>query len=250
MFETMWAQEKTARGWAMPASLMVQVLVVSGALLMPLVFIEPLPPVELRDITATAMPLLPAPDRGPGRASPHTGWSVSSVPGAPRPAFVAPSRVPATIPSFFDEGPAAPVPSGIGNPGVPAGTTEGFIGGLGIRPGGAPPETIGRPKETPKPAPSPAPLRVGGKVRQPVLLYEVRPVYPSLARAARISGVVRMEAIIARDGGIHALRVASGHPLLTGAAVEAVRQWRYRPTYLNDDPVEVILQIEVNFNLQ
>ncbi|MGH9673751.1 MAG: energy transducer TonB [Bryobacteraceae bacterium] len=250
MFETMWTQEKTARGWAMPASLMLQMFVISAMLLAPLIFIEPLPPVELRDITATALPLLPPPDRGVARAAPRNGGSGLSVPGAPRPAFVAPNRVPATIPSFFDEGPPAPVPSGTGNRDLEPGGHGDGVGGLGMgRPGVAPSENVARPKEPPKP-PAPVRLRVGGNVRPPVLIQEVRPVYPPLARAARVSGIVRLESIIARDGRVQAIRVASGHPLLTGAAVEAVRQWRYRPTHLNDEPVEVILQIEVSFNLE
>jgi periplasmic protein TonB len=75
------------------------------------------------------------------------------------------------------------------------------------------------------------------------------PVYPPLARQARIAGAVMLEGIIARDGTVKNLRVLSGHPLLAGAALEAVRQWRYRPTLLNGEPVEVIAPIAVNFVL-
>jgi protein TonB len=90
---------------------------------------------------------------------------------------------------------------------------------------------------------------IGGVVRPPQILREVRPAYPPLARQARVSGTVKLEAVIAIDGSIQALRVASGHPLLTLAAVEAVRQWRYQPTTLNGNPVEVALVIEVHFTL-
>ena len=75
------------------------------------------------------------------------------------------------------------------------------------------------------------------------------PVYPQPARLARISGTVRLEALISRDGMIQSLRVMSGHPLLAQAALDAVRQWVYRPTRLNGEPVEVLTQIEVNFKL-
>ncbi len=79
---------------------------------------------------------------------------------------------------------------------------------------------------------------------------EVAPVYPALARQARISGQVRLEAIIAKNGRIENLQVLSGHPLLVQAALDAVRQWVYRPTLLNGDPVEVVTLIDVNFGLR
>ncbi|MGH9656941.1 MAG: TonB family protein [Bryobacteraceae bacterium] len=92
-------------------------------------------------------------------------------------------------------------------------------------------------------------IRIGGGVETAKLVTMVRPVFPPLARQARISGVVRLEAIINRDGTIQNLRVASGHPLLAPAALEAVRQWRYQPTLLNGDPVEVSTVIDVHFLL-
>ena len=92
-------------------------------------------------------------------------------------------------------------------------------------------------------------MRVGGDVKPPLLLVDVKPVYPQLARAARIQGTVRIEAIIARDGTIRDARVVSGHPLLIAAAIDAVRQWRYRATVLNGVSVEVALALEVNFRL-
>jgi protein TonB len=94
-----------------------------------------------------------------------------------------------------------------------------------------------------------APLRVGGKVQAAKLVRQVTPVYPPLARQARISGIVRLEAVISRSGVIESLQVMSGHPLLTQAALDAVRQWVYQPTLLNNMPVEVLTQIDVNFKL-
>jgi protein TonB len=81
------------------------------------------------------------------------------------------------------------------------------------------------------------------------LTRQVKPVYPPLAVQARISGTVRLAAVIGRDGSIQNLRVVSGHPLLTAAALDAVRQWRYLATLLNGEPMEVITQIDVNFTL-
>lgn len=82
-----------------------------------------------------------------------------------------------------------------------------------------------------------------------MLIKRVMPIYPPLARQARIQGTVRLTGIISREGQIVNLRVESGHPLLVGAALDAVRQWIYRPTLLNGQPVEVIAPIDVHFTL-
>src|SRR5207247_1697532 len=84
----------------------------------------------------------------------------------------------------------------------------------------------------PPPPPKPklnGPLRVGGNVQAARILNRVQPVYPPLARQTRISGTVRLHAIIGKDGAITSLEVMSGHPLLQQAALDAVRQWRYQP---------------------
>jgi TonB family protein len=99
------------------------------------------------------------------------------------------------------------------------------------------------------PPPTPQRIRVGGNVQQTKLVQQPRPVYPPLAQEARISGVVRLNAIIGTDGTVQNLTVASGHPVLVPAALEAVKQWVYAPTLLNGQPVEVVTQIEVNFTL-
>jgi protein TonB len=74
-------------------------------------------------------------------------------------------------------------------------------------------------------------------------------VYPPLARTARVSGIVVLEAVIGKDGSVSEIHVVSGHPLLQQAAVDAVKQWKYKPTMLNDEPVEVQTTITVTFNL-
>jgi len=82
------------------------------------------------------------------------------------------------------------------------------------------------------------------------LIFQVKPEYPPLAKMARIQGVVRLEAVIRTGGTIRNLRVLAGHPLLVKAAIDAVARWRYQPTLLNGDPVEVITEIDVNFTLE
>ncbi len=94
-----------------------------------------------------------------------------------------------------------------------------------------------------------APIAVGGDVQMAKLIRKVTPLYPALAITARISGVVRLIGTIGKDGTIRNLQLVSGHPMLARAALEAVRQWVYKPTLLNGMPVEVIAPIEVNFTL-
>ncbi len=81
------------------------------------------------------------------------------------------------------------------------------------------------------------------------LIREVQPEFPVLARDARIGGTVRLKAIIARDGKVEDLSLISGQPLLVQAAMDAVKQWLYKPTYLNGTPVEVSTEVDVNFRL-
>ncbi len=106
-----------------------------------------------------------------------------------------------------------------------------------------PPPPASLPGETPQR------IRIGGNVQKAKLVQHVEPVYPPLALQARISGVVRINVVIGKDGTVEKLTLASGHPLLVPAAMEAVKQWVYQPTLLNGQPVEVVTQVEVNFDL-
>ena len=90
---------------------------------------------------------------------------------------------------------------------------------------------------------------MGGNVQAAKLIRQPKPIYPPLAKQARISGHVMLNAIIGKDGTIQNLTVASGHPLLVQNAMEAVKQWVYQPTLLNGEAVEVVTQIDVNFTL-
>jgi TonB family protein len=82
------------------------------------------------------------------------------------------------------------------------------------------------------------------------LLHRVEPVYPIVAKIAGVQGVVLIKALISREGRIEQAQVVSGSPLLAPAALEAIRRWKYRPYYLNDQPIEVETEITVNFVLQ
>jgi periplasmic protein TonB len=99
------------------------------------------------------------------------------------------------------------------------------------------------------PSPATRPVSISGGVSQGLLIQQVRPAYPALAIAARVQGPVVLVALISRAGTIENLRLVSGPPMLVQAAIEAIRQWRYRPYLLNGEPVEVETQITVNFTL-
>jgi TonB family protein len=116
---------------------------------------------------------------------------------------------------------------------------------LDIAPGPALPNSMGL--RAVRPVSSP--IRVGGNAQQAKLIRQVRPVYPPEAKAAGIQGLVRMNAVIAREGEVKSLELLSGPAELAPAAMYAVQQWVYEPTRLNGEPVEVITQIDVNFTL-
>ena len=105
------------------------------------------------------------------------------------------------------------------------------------------------PPPPPPPPGSSGRVQVGGNVQQANLVEQPRPAYPPLAKQAHIQGTVRFNTVIGLDGKIIWLQVVSGHPLLIPAAQDAVRQWLYRPTLLNGNPVEVQTAIDVNFTL-
>ncbi len=116
---------------------------------------------------------------------------------------------------------------------------------LGGSPNGPPPP---RPPD-PKPAVASKPIFVSMGAQEAMLVRRVEPVYPTWARQVHVSGTVELRAIIAKDGSVINLEVISGHPMLVRAAVDAVRQWHYRPTLLNNQPVEVQTFVTVKFVL-
>jgi protein TonB len=138
------------------------------------------------------------------------------------------------------------VPGGVAG-GTPGGVLGGIISSGNVSPT-LPPPPPPPVKKDEKPA-APKRITIGGNVQQAKLIRQPKPVYPPLAKQARISGVVHLAAVISANGTIQDLKVISGHPLLIPAALEAVKQWVYQPTLLNGEPVEVQTQIDVNFTL-
>ena len=235
---------KTRTSWAVLLSFTLQMLLVGVAILIPLLNYAGLPATELMTFLV-APPPPPPPPPPPVTVQPKI---------APREfdtgKLVQPVEIPQEVAIFEEEAPPPASIAGVVG-GVPGGAFGGALGGVigGIissTPTVAPPPP---PPVKKKPPPPPKRIRVGGSVQRANLIRQVRPVYPPLARQARIQGTVKLTAIIAKDGTIQKLEVLGGHPLLIPSALAAVKQWRYRPTLLNGQPVEVVTQVDVNFTL-
>jgi protein TonB len=136
-------------------------------------------------------------------------------------------------------------------PGAPsAGVIGGIVGGVpGGVIGGVPGGVAGGIPPVPPAADGTKRINIGGNMQQAKLIRQPRPVYPPLAKQARISGVVHLAAVIGKEGNVINLAVISGHPLLVPSALEAVHLWVYQKTLLNGEPVEVSTQIDVNYTL-
>lgn len=237
---------RTRKAGTMVVSITIQGLLVVAGLVIPLMNPELLP--SKAWVTQVMSPPPPPPPPSPAPAIVRASRKVvpkqfnSGVLTAPR---VIPLKVvniieEEFIPTTTGSGVVGGVPNGVlGSPGV-------IRDIVGLSPTFSPPPLA--PKEVPK-AKVVQRITVGGNVQQALLINQPRPSYPPLAKQARISGSVRFTAIIGRDGTIQNLNLVSGHPLLVSVAQEAVKQWRYKPTLLNGEPVEVVTQIEVNFTL-
>jgi protein TonB len=102
----------------------------------------------------------------------------------------------------------------------------------------------------PEPPAPPQPVRVGGEIREPRRLKDVKPTYPPIAQQARVQGIVILEATIGAQGNVTDVRVLRSIPMLDQAALDAVKQWVYAPTLVNGVPVPVIMTVTVKFTLK
>jgi protein TonB len=100
-----------------------------------------------------------------------------------------------------------------------------------------------------RPPAAPVPQRAGQGVREPRKIVDVAPIYPEIARLAKVQGAVILEAVIDESGAVDRIRVLRSSPLLDAAAIDAVSRWRYTPTLLNGTPVAVLMTITINFTL-
>lgn len=233
LLENHWANHGR-RGWTTLASFALQALGIAILLTLPLIYTEGLPKLHLVSMSA------PLPPPGPPPATQQHSGARPAESNIFHGIVVAPPTIPVGVKPIIDD--SAPteacticVPEGIG----PISNSNPVPGALGMTAAFVPP---------PPPKPVARPPRIS-HMMEGNLIYKVQPVYPPLARAARIQGAVHLRAIISRNGIIENLQAIDGHPMLIQAAIDAVRQWRYRPYILNDEPVEVETQVTVNFSL-
>lgn len=237
-------------------STVVHILIGGALVLIPLLQTQAVPPVALPppplQMTSPVrfVKLATAPRAGSGSSRPSPTTAVPEPLITPdaipeKTAYIADAIYIGSDASFRGGPSGSTVGFGPGGPGIPGGT------GTGEVPFAAPPQPPPAPP-TPPPPPKIAvrePVRVSSGFQKSLLTYRVEPVYPGLARTARIEGVVIAEARISKTGEIDNLRIISGHSLLKQAVLDAVKQWRYQPTLLNGEPIEVITTITVNFTL-
>jgi protein TonB len=222
--------QHSRKPWSVGLAVIIQSAIVGAVLLIPLIYTQVLPSAMINTFLVAPPP--PAPPPPPQQAvvkqvQPKT-FAVNRM--------VSPTMIPKQVEMVKDEAPPSVVASDA--VGVPGGTGD-VLGGIGT--GSAPPP--------PPPAATPDRIRVGGAVQSASLLKQVSPDYPGIAKAARVSGTVTLHAIISKDGSIERLEYVSGPPLLMASAISAVKEWKYRPTMLNGQPVEVDTTVQVVFSL-
>jgi protein TonB len=239
------------RAWTTFMGVAGQVLLVAVAVLVPIVSPQVMP----RAVLFTTIPP-PTPAPLPPKPEPTIARVIPVSTGTALPVhdtrLFEPPRVPTRVPILVDQAPetvrlGVPGAADLGQQGGRYQIVDSILRSAGgetvpVRPAEPSPEAA-------RPVSEPRRIKVGGLVQAGRLLFMAQPQYPILAKQARVSGTVQLEGIIGTDGRIRELKVLSGHPLLVPAAVEAVRQWVYRPTTLNGDPVEVVAPITVTFRM-
>jgi len=231
---------KTKRGWTSLFSFGLQIAIIVVMILIPLIFTEALPRTQLMTFLVAPPPPPPPP---PPAAAPVKIVKVIQtdiVNGELR----TPTKIPQKVQMIKEDEAPPPVMSTAGviggvPGGVPGGQMGGVIGGIVNAASNLPVPKIATPQR----------IRVSSGVQSGLLIRKVNPTYPPLARQARIQGVVILQAQISKEGNIENLQLISGHPMLAPAAIEAVKQWKYKPYLLNGEPVEVETQVQVNFTL-
>src|SRR5690242_20443611 len=216
--------------WSILA-LVINVAVVIGLVLWPLMPLESLP----KNMMATPQVAPPPPPPPP---PPPTPQAPARVPVQTVNPFEAPTKIPHEIKQVKEE---PPPPTNQGVAGMEGMGSGGAIGGIlgGVGSGPAPVVKAAPPKK----------IAISSGVIAGLKISGTNPTYPPIARAARISGTVVLQATISKQGTIENLHVISGPPMLTQSALEAVKTWRYKPYDLNGEPVEVETTVNVVFNL-
>ncbi|MGJ5813391.1 energy transducer TonB [Paludibaculum fermentans] len=240
---------KTNRGWPVVVSSCLQVTLITAGVIVPLMNPEMLPRNGILSTYLATPPLPPAP-APPAQPMVQTTARKTAPRQVREGQLIAYTRVPTKVnliedPPDLGQGPG--VVGGIEN-GLPNSMGNSLINQLvnSSQKPVEPPPVVKPVVQQTKP---PERIRVGSTVQEARIISRKIPEYPRLALQTRQQGTVTFTAIISRDGTIQHLQLISGHPLFVQAATEAVKQWRYRPTLLNGEPVEVVAPIEIKFIL-
>ncbi len=226
---------RTKRGRTTTISFILEAIVIGVLVLIPLLFTEALPKAQLM-MALVAPPPPPPPPPPPAEVHVVKKVQTDIINGQLR----TPTKIPKKVEIIKEEEAPPPMTAGVVG-GVPGGVPGGQMGGVMG-------SIIGSNAPMPKVA-APTRIRVSQGVVSGLKIKEVKPVYPAIAKTARVQGSVVLQAEISKEGTIQNLRVISGPPLLIQSALEAVKQWRYRPYILNGEPVEVETMVTVNFSL-
>jgi len=227
---------RTKQSLTLPVSLALHAVALLLVVVVPLLMSEELPEptsaVRAFFVEPAAPPPPPPPPPPPAPKVAVTRPTPPRPTEAEEPKFTAPVDVPEEIrpEEGIDLGVEGGVPGGVEG-GVPGGVVGGVVGGL------------------PEAPPPPQAVRVGGNIKEPKKIKDVRPNYPEIAKQARVQGVVILECTISPQGKVTDYKILRGIPLLDQAAIDAVKQWVYTPTLLNGVPVPVIMTVTVNFRL-
>ena len=231
--------QRSRQPYTVLASTLLQAAVILSLILASLLYTRSLPTAQLRSMLLAPPPPTNLP-KPPNTVERHVATAVRV---AHLTTIVSPVVIPKQI-ARIDDAPTVPDIAGA----QPADGAD-FAGNILLSGSTGPAAPPGPEPTAPvKPAAKRGPIRVGS-ISEANLIHRVQPVYPSLAKAARIQGNVEFTALISREGRIKNLQLVSGHPLLVAAAREAILQWQYRPTLLNGEPVEVMTTIVVHFSL-
>lgn len=235
--------QRKRKAFATTTSFILNCIALGILLIMPLVFTEKLPSAQLLTFLVAPPPPPPPPPPAAEPVARVVRQIQTDVLNTGQ--LRTPTRIPQKVEMIKEEiaPPPMPVTGGVvgGVPGgIPGGQVGGVIGGII--------SSTANIAAVPKLA-APQRVRISQGVTKGLLIHRVEPAYPPLAKAARVQGEVVLSAIISTNGQIENLQLVSGHPMLVQGAIDAVRQWRYKPYLLNGAPVEVETTITVIFSL-
>lgn len=226
------ARAKGKRAAQTGFALAIQIAVVGGLLLIPLIFTEG---IDLYKVNSTIL-IAPPPPAAPPPPMAHA--EAVAKPSFIKAQLTAPTVIPKKIAQVADASSAAPAIAGMSG-GVPGGVGD-VLGGMAVGPPPPPPPAAQRPS---------GPIRITSGMKEPQLLYEPPVVYSPVARLAHVEGTVIVEAIIDEQGNVTQVHLLSGPPLLVAGAMKAVAERKYAPTILDGQPVAIRLTVKVDYKL-